>query len=318
MKIKNFVSIATLFFVVTSCSLAQLTNLPTKPWSATIKVVGENELPANAVDIAVAYTKPPYSFSDNPIYHGIISGITDSNGIFSATHDDRSGSLGFSVNKQGYYTTRSACRLSDPEESANDRNISITLLLKKIGQPTAMYAKLVNLGVPDFDKPLGFDLMIGDWVAPNGTGINTDIIFTGHLDKRAKNDSDYKLIVSFPNAGDGIQEFVVQESAKGSELRSPHETPLNGYQPEWTQTKTRRPGKPLQTNWNMSRNYFFRVRTKLDDKGNVVSAHYGKIYGDFMNFTYYLNPTPNSRNIEFDPKQNLIKSLKSDEGVQAP
>jgi hypothetical protein len=65
-------------------------------------------------------------------------------------------------------------------------------------------------------------------------------------------------------------------------------------------------------------NYYIRVRTKVDDRGNIVSAHYGKIYGDFMQFKYYLNPTINDRNVEFDPKQNLMKNLKPLEGVDAP
>ena len=30
-----------------------------------------------------------------------------------------------------------------------------------------------------------------------------------------------------------------------------------------------------------------------------------------MQFKYYLNPTINDRNVEFDPKQNLMKNLKS-------
>jgi len=62
------------------------------------------------------------------------------------------------------------------------------------------------------------------------------------------------------------------------------------------------------------------VRTVLDSNGNAKSALYGKIYGDtmMMNFHYYLNPTPNDRNVEFDPKQNLLKNLKPDEGVSAP
>ena len=66
------------------------------------------------------------------------------------------------------------------------------------------------------------------------------------------------------------------------------------------------------------RNYFFRVRTLLDEHGNVKSALYGKIYGDFMQFAYYLNPTPNDRNVEFDPKQNLLHGLKPTEEVTAP
>jgi hypothetical protein len=76
--------------------------------------------------------------------------------------------------------------------------------------------------------------------------------------------------------------------------------------------------------------YFIRVRTVLGENGNVKSALYGKIRGDFrfyagtkapqagMGFDYYLNPTPNDRNLEFDPKRNLMTNLKPLEGVEAP
>jgi hypothetical protein len=37
-----------------------------------------------------------------------------------------------------------------------------------------------------------------------------------------------------------------------------------------------------------------------------------------MQFCYYLNPTPNDRNVEFDPKQNLLGGLQSFEQVTAP
>ncbi|MCX6896222.1 MAG: hypothetical protein NTZ16_12135 [Verrucomicrobia bacterium] len=315
---KTILALITIVSLSTGCSLGQPTNLPIKPWTAAVKIIGEDGQPVSNADVSLAYTKPPYSFSDNPKYHGIISGATDSNGVFSATHDDRSGSLGFSVNKQGYYTTRNAYRLRDPEENANDRNISITLPLKKIGQPIGMYAKRLNTHVPDLDKPVGFDLMIGDWVAPYGTGINADINFTGHFDKRDGGESDFTLTVSFPKPGDGIQEFTVPDAEKGSELRSPHEAPTDGYKSEWVQFDNRKPKTPTKTNKDATRNYFFRVRTVLDHQGNVVSTHYGKIYGDFMRFDYYLNPTSNSRNIEFDSKKNLLIGLKFDEAVAAP
>ena len=49
-----------------------------------------------------------------------------------------------------------------------------------------------------------------------------------------------------------------------------------------------------------------------DDNGNVKSAYYGKIYGDFnmqdidgVEFLYYLNPILNDRNLEWDMKNNL-------------
>lgn len=37
-----------------------------------------------------------------------------------------------------------------------------------------------------------------------------------------------------------------------------------------------------------------------------------------MNFTYCLNPTPNDRNVEFDPKHNLFTDLKPLEQVLEP
>jgi len=53
-------------------------------------------------------------------------------------------------------------------------------------------------------------------------------------------------------------------------------------------------------------------------EGNIGGVHYGKIYGDSMQFSYYLNPSSNDRNIEFDPKQNLLCGLQSFEQVTAP
>ena len=128
-----------------------------------------------------------------------------------------------------------------------------------------------------------------------------------HFEQRAANDFDYKLVVSFPNPGDGIQRFEVPALNLTSALRSPHTAPEDGYKAEWVKTTSRRPGEREKYQNDDSLNFFFRVRTVLDEKGNVKSAHYGKIYGDFMNFRYFLNPTPNSRNVEFDPSKNLLK-----------
>lgn len=245
-------------------------------------------------------------------------GKTDTDGLFTATGHSWV-RLYLHMAKSGFY---SATKLYDLNMNAKVRyepwDPTFDLLLKKIGKPIPMYAKSVNLRMPVFEQPVGFDLTTGDWVGPYGKGINADILFTGHFDKYTNGESDYMLTVSFPKTGDGIQEFTVPDAEKGSSLRSPHKAPTDGYQSHWVQFDNRKPKTPIKTNRNLNRNYFFRVRTVMDERGNIVSAHYGKIYGDFMQFSYYLNPTPNDRNVEFDPKQNLLKNLKSDEGVSAP
>lgn len=282
-------------------------------WNATLRAVGESGNPIAGASADIGY------YTNGQPANAL--GVTDTNGVFSASQSlpVSRAEVSCQAEKPGYYTTWVRRELG-PKYDPAQWTFTQTLVLKKVGNPIAMYAKSVNLGMPVFDKPAGFDFMVGDWVGPYGKGVNADIIFTAHLDKRDESDADYKLSVSFPKAGDGIQEFAVPDLEKGSGLRSPHEAPTNGYQPQWVQTRSRKPGQAESGNFDLSgnRNYFFRVRTVRDHEGNIVSAHYGKIYGDFMQFSYYLNPTPNDRNIEFDPKQNLLQGLRSFEQVNAP
>jgi phage-related protein len=93
---------------------------------------------------------------------------------------------------------------------------------------------------------------------------------------------------------------------------------LDGYASQLTRETSALHGQSSKFEFDPNRIYLFRVRTALDQQGNVVSARYGKIYGDFMQFTYYYNPTPNDRNIEFNPKQNLLGGLQAFERVTAP
>ena len=68
--------------------------------------------------------------------------------------------------------------------------------------------------------------------------------------------------------------------------------------------------------------YVFRIRTEVDEDGNIVEAMYGKVYGEIrggfswggpsVGFTYYLNPT-GTRNLEYDPPKNLF--LQKDDGT---
>ena len=291
----------TLMLLVASCAFAQ-TNADEHEWKATVKVVDENGSPVAKASVKVGYYIKNTSVD--------IDGITDTNGIFVANRTTSTlnyveYALAFVIEKEGYYGTFSKCDLGLPYD-ASKWNPTITLLLKKIGKPIAMYAKRINsLRVPEFNKAIGYDLMIGDWVGPYGKGVNTDLLI---IEKHTDPQSGYILSVSFPKPVDGIQEFTVPDAEKGSGLRSAHEAPADGYQREVSQPETTNP----------NRYFYFRVRTKLDENGNVVSARYGKIYGDLAQFTYYFNPTPNSRNIEFDPKQNLLGGLEAFEQVRQP
>lgn len=278
--------------------------LKPNPWKATLKVVDETGQPVVGAEVWVGYMATNKAI-----------GFTDTNGVFVASHADRSYALAFGTSKPGYYSYREVYQLGFPVEYEIRRwNPTNTLVLKKIVKPIPMYAKRVGSPPPVDGKPIGYDLMVGDWVAPYGKGDAVDIVFTHDSNRRSFHDYDSKLTVSFPNLGDGIQEFSAsRKRSEGSQLMSLYEALADGYLPQIVRSNVSHPGQLLVFDYNANRNYFFRVRTVLDENGNIKSALYGKIYGDFMQFTYYLNPTPNDRNVEFDPKHNLLKQKKFDE-----
>ncbi|MDB6031385.1 MAG: hypothetical protein JWM16_1723, partial [Verrucomicrobiales bacterium] len=183
--------------------------------------------------------------------------------------------------------------------------------------PIPMYAKKIFNGPPAFNEEVGYDLVVGDWVAPHGKGKQKDFIFLGQLQKKSNEEFDYKLVIKFANPSDGIQEFQVPADLT-SELRSPYEAPDSGYEREVVRRLSRKPGQGTKNDADKNRNFFFRVRTVLDPNGNIQSANYGKIYGDFMDFTYFFNPEVNSRNLEFNPSKNLFGNLPPSERVEEP
>jgi len=274
-------------------------------WNATIKVIDEAGQPVANADVVMGWN---VNAPDLTLTYSKTEGSTDTNGVFKTSHEaNGSTDLGFSANKAGYYSTRASHEIAQLNDNNPAKwNHNVTLELKKIGKPIAMYAKQVDsITFPEFNKAFGYDLTVGDWVGPYGKGISSDIFFSeNHPDEK----SGYTFTVSFPHPGDGIQGFTRDWSSGVSGLLSSHEAPVDDYQPKYEQTQMPNP----------DRLYYFRVRTKIDDRGNIVSAHYGKIYGDFMQFRYYLNPTLNDRNVEFDPKQNLLQGLQSFEQVRQP
>ena len=274
-------------------------------WNATIKVIDEAGQPVANADAVMGWN---VNAPDGTLTFGKMEGLTDTNGIFKTSHEaNGSTDLGFQASKAGYYPTKEGQEIAPLNDSDPAKwNHNVTLMLKKIGKPIPMYAKQIDsITFPEFNKAIGYDFMAGDWVAPYGKGTTTDIFFS---ENHTNANSGYTFTISFPNPGDGIQGLTRDSKFGVSGLLSSHEAPTDGYQPEYVQTQMPNP----------NRIYYFRVRTVLDENGNVKSALYGKIYGDFMQFTYYINPTPNDRNVEFDVGHNLLGGLESFNQARLP
>jgi hypothetical protein len=217
---------------------------------------------------------------------------------------------------------------------------TLEVVMQKVGIQVPMYAKRVwDAQIPSQGRPVGFDLMVGDWVAPDGKGQVADLLLgfsekTNGAVQVPHYPGEHQLLdnalnISFSNAGDGIQSLA----ATSGGLRLPREAPINEYRStlmkrdfETVTNVMREVSVVRHSDFNRDANYFFRVRTKMDDQGNITNALYGKIYGEFnpdfrqgrIGFTYYLNPETNSRNMEFNTKSNLFRNLSSLEQVSAP
>lgn len=257
-----------------------------------------------------------------------ISGTTDARGMFRWPSDSVQE---VTLSKSGYYDSkgfpdRHALNTAEP---AGAKTNVLNVILKDIRHPIPMYAKrLWREFIPAYGVPLGYDLVKGDWLPPYGRGVTSDFIFRldcqfgglRPIDNGQIFDATFSL--AFSNSGDGIQEVT---QWPGSSLRLPRYAPENGYESNWFI-------KSFQNEQGHSdsqeKDYFFRVRTKKDAKGKIISALYGKIQnslyalavkgGSQLHLTYYLNPTPNDLNMEFDPKRNLMTNASQFEEVNEP
>jgi len=198
-------------------------------------------------------------------------------------------------------------------------NPTIPYVLKKKRNPIPLYAKNLTEGllVPVLGQRCGYDFKIGDWKAPHGKGEIADIYFVVQVSEEPNGDFDSLIEVTFPNEKDGLI-FFEQNRFKGSELVSDYLAPMESYKPQKNLRRFSRGGRITSEINKETGNYYLRLRTRVDEKGNIKSANYAKLYGDFMYFTYYFNPTPNDRNLEFDPERNLFTDLKPNERVSAP
>ena len=232
-------------------------------------------------------------------------------------------------------------------------NLVATIRLQRVEHPIPLCVKRVELrdyerGIGDFDgtnSVLMFDLMKGDWLPPYGKGEVADMTISSTLVIKGRERFrfepgryDWLYFYELRNncslsESDGFSELMAN-SKDGIKIRSAsNELAQIGI--------VRKLGKKrmLESNgkdWycerfddrDNDRCYTFRIRTRRNDKGELVEAYYGKIYGDFefegddkkgligVKFLYYLNPKSLDRNLEWDMKTNLCPTAGKHESQQ--
>ena len=281
-----------------------------------------------------------------------IDGRTGLNGRYDAAGNTNCGKAGFCFrDNDGFYDTSFIWVPFDVDSGKpmpllqrwKPDNQVVTVRLQRVEHPIPLFAKHVELrdnknGIGGFDgtnSVLRFDLMKGEWLPPCGNGEVADLLIDSKLTitdrerkfRYATKKVEDVLFYELSNAIDfgGQDNFVRQiEAGKTAGIKIREAADFNSGS-RVVNAMGMRKVIAKNKNWHCEyysdkdtdRCYTFRIRSRRDEKGKLVEAYYGKIYGDFefegddkkgligVKFLYYLNPKSLDRNLEWDMKHNL-------------
>ncbi len=202
---------------------------------------------------------------------------------------------------------------------------------------------------PESKGSFGYDVVERDWVAPHGVGKTADILVHVDFVYNEWLDHDMQITWEFVGEANGIQPF---EPMQESHYISPYIAPVDGYKGEisWRNRRYEREQWTSPSNRIFVENvndlpasgggggvrgrsfYLFRIRTAINESGEIEGGHYGKIYGfgvmlhpEQEGFSgghhtgvIYLNPQDEDRNLEMDLEENLLKDLPQFYGPRRP
>ena len=213
-------------------------------------------------------------------------------------------------------------------------DLVITASLQRVMHPLPLFVKRMGwcIGSDAIDKngrSFACDLVKGEFLPPFGKGEIADVVFScppqeyigegfNGRNFRAPRYKNTVMAIFQGDEANGIQSVSVTNPQALLKVREAFE---NGYQRKLTFSESMAYDLQRREGLDRGKCYCFRIRTERDEAGRIKSSLFGKIYGDpafLLNggdrwtqkvggiaFLYYLNPTPNNRNLEWDRKNNL-------------
>ena len=256
--------------------------------------------------------------------------VTDDNGEFIAK-DKVGGRFGFYVKEDGFYLSSTGVEFHWREGVSplvkdgkwQPYGEKRTLVVKRKKNPVEMNWHSGVFRAPATNEWVGLDLEKGRWCKPYGDGKFEDVKlrFSGEVIDHFTWDTVTELsFTNIPFAGyyemskDGYSDMKscyaasTNDASYGDRTMTFISHGARGIPPNRQTTDKLAGGKYI----------VFRTRCVIDDAGRLVSAHYGKIYGEMrgglLRLTFlgndngiYFNPTPNDTNLE---DMETIKRLK--------
>jgi hypothetical protein len=314
-------------------------------WSAEvplkISVVGEDGTPIPMATVGAGWTLPREAGTGWGAGQGVgVEKKTDENGIAVL----RVGGVptvdavknGYYINGFFSYSTEMMNGFKNPIFSLN--RPEFTIVLQRKINPIPMYVRKIDKKqIPEKRTKIGFDLLIGDWIAPYGQGQDPD--FEIWADWLVLGFRRYELYASVHWPKGGLKLESVPVHGRMQELRLGVKPPEGGYLGYWVEHSFSelQPSMGSQNGtasllindyWRIetreereNQNWYMKTSNRKSDQG--AGFMYGKIHGGFsiwidsasdletmqdrkpsISFLYYLNPD-GTRNVEWDMKHNL-------------
>ncbi len=198
-----------------------------------------------------------------------------------------------------------------------------SITLKKVIKPEAVGRRLVDQKIPLYGEWLGYDLQMTDWVKPNGKGEVADVKIRFSAREASGVDYGYKMELSFshfPFAG-----VYRRHKDTASMLRNDYVAATNDVYSGLIAFEVDRSGAKKRV-WDQlgSDEYLvFRTRTKVNDQGELMSAHYGRIDGEWRFYELhgmridgvFFNAMANDTNLEdkFSYEELLLRNRQREE-----
>lgn len=272
----------------------------------TLRIVNADGIPIPDAEVEFGFWN---NYSQGGFKNSILRSDTNGECVVSGRCN---GSCVWNVTKPGYYRSHAEWSLSNTQSApkvvdgkwqpyGETREIVLKQIVSPVDLPCLEYTLIK---CPVFDEWLGFDLGCYSWVKPYGSGLHSDVLIRLHEEGNGDTAFSASLELCFTNnpfAG----AYVLKKDAD-SEMKSVYQADTNAtYQTKFLYSLSVDSNGGRKASELSEDSYLvFRTRTEVDKEGNLLSAHYGKIYGRWGFYggmraeAFFFNPTPNDSNLE--------------------